>query len=220
MEPKEIPNLYHGTPVRVYGRYKKGGAVNIDFTGNLQGRKFSQKMDVDFPKQDNDNPEIERMWAWHKVQRLQKQADRDGGRGPVIPEIVRLGEGYSIATEYTSFLVLENDNEYKRWKIERKNALRIERDRGSQQRLQKALSKMRQGVDKNIGPADQPDLQEAVPSKKLPKTQKQKKDQSPSRSQPRPISRNFGGGGAYGPLALLAVLCIGFCSRLIKQKEK
>ena len=35
-------------------------------------------------------------------------------------EIVRLGEAYSIASEYTSFLVLPNDAEYQRWKLERK----------------------------------------------------------------------------------------------------
>jgi len=221
LEPKEIPNLYHGTPVRIYGRYKKGGPVNISFDGNLQGRKFSQKMEVNFPDQDNDNPEIERMWAWHKVQRLLKQADRDGGRGPVIPEIVRLGEGYSIATEYTSFLVLENDNEYRRWKIERKNALRIERDRKSQKRLQDTLSKMRQGVDKNIGPADQPDVIEEKPKKQKPNTRQQNnQNQGSPTPQRQPISRDFGGGGAYGPLALLLGLFLAVARNFSKRKEK
>jgi hypothetical protein len=53
-----------------------------------------------------------------------RQVDRDA-----IAEVVRLGEAYSIATEYTSFLVLENDGEYQRWKIDQRNALRIARDR-------------------------------------------------------------------------------------------
>lgn len=216
LEPKEIPNLYHGTPIRIYGRYKNGGPVNISFDGNLQGRKFSQKMEVDFPDEDKDNPEIERMWAWHKVQRLLKEADRNGGRGPVIPEIVRLGEGYSIATEYTSFLVLENDSEYKRWKIDRKNALRIERDRESQQRLQNTLSKLRQGVDKNIGPADQPDVEEKKPVRKVQKTQ----NRNTSSPQQRPISRNFGGGGSYGPFALITALLLCLSGSLIRRKEK
>ena len=66
------------------------------------------------------------MWAWHRVDRLLKEADAGGSRTSVIDEIVRLGEGYSIATEYTSFIVLENDAEFQRWKIDRKNALRIE----------------------------------------------------------------------------------------------
>ena len=57
------------------------------------------------------------MWAWHKMQRLLDDADRNGNRNSVIDEIVRLGEGYSIVSEYTSFLVLENDAEYKRWNL-------------------------------------------------------------------------------------------------------
>ena len=68
-----------------------------------------------------------------------KAADRSGSRSAVIDEIIRLGETYSIVTEYTSFIVLENDAEYARWKIDRKNLLRTTRDR-KQQRLVQAGS--------------------------------------------------------------------------------
>jgi hypothetical protein len=85
------------------------------------------------------------MWAWNRIDRLQKEADGSGsGRQAAIPEIVRLGEGYSIVTEYTSFLVLENDGEYKRWKIDRRNALRVGRDRASQARVAEQLAKLRE----------------------------------------------------------------------------
>ncbi len=72
------------------------------------------------------------MWAWKKSTAWPR---RPTGRARATPatmaEIVRLGEAFSIVTEHTSFLVLENDGEYQRWKIERKNALRIDRDRGA-----------------------------------------------------------------------------------------
>jgi hypothetical protein len=54
--------------------------------------------------------------------------------------------GYSIVSEYTSFLVLENDAEYQRWKLERRNALRIERDRKRQRQLDAQLASIRRAV--------------------------------------------------------------------------
>ena len=68
-------------------------------------------------------------------------------------EVVRLGEAYSIATEYTSFIVLENDVEYQRWHIQRRNALRIDRDRNSQQALRDKLSSLRNQATDALGPS-------------------------------------------------------------------
>ena len=76
---------------------------------------------------------------------------RAEGCDVVVDEIVRLGEGFSIVTEYTSFLVLENDAEYRRWKIERRNALRLERDRAHQERVRDKLATLRQRAA-DIGP--------------------------------------------------------------------
>src|SRR5690606_38006376 len=72
--------------------------------------------------------------------------------GPVIDEIVRLGEGYSIVTEYTSFLVLENDAEFKRWNIQRRNALRIDRDRAARASLREEIEQLRRKSVADLGP--------------------------------------------------------------------
>jgi MYXO-CTERM domain-containing protein len=69
-----------------------------------------------------------------------------------VDEIVRLGEAYSIVTEHTSFLVLENDAEYRRWKIDRRNALRIERDRAAQARVRQELESLRSKAMADLGP--------------------------------------------------------------------
>jgi len=171
VEPKITPNLYHGSPVHVYGRYRGDGAADVSLRGNIRGVEFKQAAKLEFPKSDPRNPEIERMWAWHKMDRLLKVADRTGSREGVIDEIVRLGEGYSIASEYTSFLVLENDNEYQRWKIDRRNLLRIDRDRKAQQEVATRLEAMRNKVVADIGPQDAaPNI---VPTASLPKPQLQ-----------------------------------------------
>src|SRR5262245_47319865 len=98
------------------------------------------------------NPEINRLWASRRINSLLKGADRTGDRGPVIPEIVRLGEDYSIATEYTSFLVLENDAEYQRWKINRKNLTSTGRDRQILAKRREQLDTIRNKALSEIGP--------------------------------------------------------------------
>ncbi len=153
LQPARLPNLYFGSPVRVYGRYKGSGAATVSVKGNAGGIPLEQAVSMDFPKSDDTNPQIERMWAWKKIDALLKEGDSAGSRDPFINDIVLLGEGYSIATEYTSFLVLENDAEYQRWKIEQRNAVRMKRDRDSQARVELALEKLRDNATADLGPA-------------------------------------------------------------------
>ena len=113
------------------------------------------------------------MWASHRVKQLLRKADRDDSRSDVIDQIVELGESYSIVTPYTSVLVLENDDEYRRWKINRRNALRIERDRERCADLQHQLERLRAKSLAQIGPQtnSRPPLQvqsTSVPPKKPP----------------------------------------------------
>jgi Ca-activated chloride channel family protein len=154
LEPRQLPNLYHGMPVRLYGRYAKPGPVNVRVHADVNGAPIEQTVALDFPSANPANPEIDRMWAWHKVDRLLKEADGGGSRTPVIDEIVRLGEGYSIVTEYTSFLVLENDAEYKRWQIDRRNLLRVGRDRQQQQVVRNELRRLRENALAALGPGE------------------------------------------------------------------
>ncbi|HVS00302.1 MAG TPA: VIT and VWA domain-containing protein, partial [Thermoanaerobaculia bacterium] len=156
LEPQKLPNLFYGMPVRVYGRYRNAGPVKVHIRADVVGGQTLDKVvDQEIPEDDKaTNPEIERMWAWHRVQRLLKEADRKGSRSGVVDEIVRLGEAYSIVTEYTSFLVLENDAEYQRWRIARRNAERIERDRREQGRLRAELDRLRGRAPEGVGPVE------------------------------------------------------------------
>ncbi len=152
VEPETLPNLYHGSPLRVYGRYRSGGPLNVTVKGDALGAPFKQSVEVRLPDVDAGDPEIERMWAFHRVQRLMNEARRVGAVGAGREEIVRLCEGYSIASQYASFIVLENDGEYRRWKIERKNANRIKRDRAARVALSQQLEQLRQQATAALGP--------------------------------------------------------------------
>lgn len=153
LEPEALPNLYHGSPVRVYGRYKKAGPATVAIEGNVLGKPFKQNVEISLPAGEPANPEIERMWAWHRVDRLLADERREGSSSSHRDEVVRLCEGYSIVSPYASFIVLENDREYQRWKIDRRNAARVERDRVAQIALRKQLEQIRNQAAQNLGPA-------------------------------------------------------------------
>ena len=201
-----LPNLYHGSPLRIYGRYNKAGTAKIQLTGNVSGVAINTTTELEFPEVDSSNPEIDRMWAWHKIDKLLKESDRKGNRRSVIDEVIRLGEDYSIVTEYTSFLVLENDTEYKRWKIERKNANRMQRDRSAQSKVRTELASIRDRALKDIGPlaAIKPEAKATRPD---PASSRQGNSPGRTRTQssniPMPASQGGGGSGPVGPLFVI-----------------
>jgi Ca-activated chloride channel family protein len=221
LEPRQLPNLYHGAPVRLYGRYRTPGPVQLTLRGDLGGERFEKMLTLDLPGEDADNPEIERMWAWHKVQRLLKEADRTGNRAAVLDEIIRLGEGFSIVTEYTSFLVLENDAEYQRWKIDRRNALRVERDRRSQQRVRDKLADLRLQSE-DIGPvtASRAPEKEPTPVATRQAARPQPTSAGPTTTQPRSSrGHDFGFGGALDPMTAAMMAALGALAWLALRRN-
>ncbi len=223
IEPTRLPNLYHGSPIRVFGRYRKGSTVDVNISGEVRGQAISSNAELDFPKTEAGNTEIERMWAWHRIDRLLKEGDRGGSRDSVTAEVIRLGEAYSIASEYTSFIVLENDSEYKRWKIDRRNALRIERDRAGRKKVQEQLSRLRRNATEELGPAAPTNLAsnrtETAGTKDPVNNTSTQQAQAP-KTQNRPRRRfdldTGSGGGAIDPITAALALGLGglaFASR-------
>jgi len=221
-EPRQLPNLYHGMPVRMYGRYKKGGPVDVSIRADIGAHQLEKSVTIELPVEDSNNPEIERMWAWHRVQALQKRADRTGSRADVTDAIVQLGEGFSIVTEYTSFLVLENDGEYKRWKIERRNALRLARDRSAQKRLRAELDRLRSQGAEQVGPAT-----EAAATRQLASAANPARQAQPVRIPQTQAPRSRGwdldlpvGGGALDPFSVGMVVALGGAALASRKKKR
>ncbi len=228
IEPRVLPNLYHGSPIRVYGRYSGGGEAQVALRGSIRGVELKKSAKLEFPKQDATNPEIDRMWASHRIDGLLKQADRSGSRASVTDEVIKLGEGYSIVTEYTSFLVLENDGEYQRWKIDRRNASRMERDRRAHDQTRIGLEKIRNKTVAGLGPQQEIQFASAKPmtpsSVNAPATPRQVPASNPS-AAPNATPQNkqsfdlgLGGGGGSGPVGPLFVGVLLLLRRLRSQR--
>jgi Ca-activated chloride channel family protein len=223
LEPKQLPNLYHGMPVRLYGRYKKSGDTQVSVNAKIAGQPLNRSVPAKLADRDDANPEIERMWAWHRVDRLLKEADATGSRTSALDEVIRLGEGYSIATEYTSFIVLENDAEYQRWHIDRKNTLRIARDRKSEEQLADQLRQLRDKATADLGPlnadpaaAPQPAAKQvsAAPGNPVaPITDGRSQDIQWPMSPGNPANTSKGG-GAFDSITALALIALGIASVL------
>lgn len=220
VEPQTLPNLFHGSPLRMYGRYRKSGDCKVTIVGEIMGAPFQQSVTVNLPERDDTNPEIERMWASHRVERLLRRQRAGGQSNWTTDEIVELCEQYSIVSEYASFIVLENDAEYRRWKIERRNAARVNRDRQARAAVEQELQRRRDGSLARMEPDAKPlptltSLPTTVqsPEKSRPVPPPAAQPTPGPVSQPRPAGgRSFdlfptGGGGALDPFS--AAIAIG-----------
>ncbi len=225
VEPTTGGNLFYGTPLRMYGRYGDAGPVTVTLRGRVQGGDWEQSVEMKLPATDEGNSEIERMWAQKRVARL--MAEERAGVTPMRDEIVRLCEGYSIVSPHASMLVLENDAEFKRWKIEQRNAVRVARDRKSRSEVQAKLTQLRNRADEDF---------ELNRSQKLVSTQTTSPTAVPARpmqsdsgpAEPRDGSFDLtlptssgGGGGAIEPFtALIAIGSAGAAALARRRKRR
>lgn len=152
--PEAMPDLFFGSPLRLFGRYRNSGVANITVNAEVMGRPLTQTVTVNLPAMSDSNPEIERMWAFRQVEQLMAGMRKTGESDSSVQKIISLCEGYSIAGEYASFIVLENDAEYARWSIERRNATRVQRDDTARIRLQNELQALRDASLAKLAPSE------------------------------------------------------------------
>ena len=233
--PGKLPNLFHGSPIRMIGRYKNSGKAVVTVKGNVMGRPFEQQVEMEFPAVDKDNPQIERMWAYSNVQKLMNDIRKKGESQELKDEIVRLCEGYSIVSEYASFIVLENDREFKRWKIERRNATRIQRDREAREKVAEELKKLRDKAMAKLGPNSESQNRKVVSNSKSNKesrpqvSNRQWESASPISTRNQDISftsgdsvnnssgGSGGGGGAIDPVS--AAIGLGLAGSALRRRR-
>ncbi len=214
VEPATLPNLYHGAPVRLYAPLPQARPRRAKVEADLMGQPLSQSFPIVLPEQEDDNPQIERMWAYRRVQRLLDDGRRAGRVD--ADEVVRLCEAYSIVSEYASFIVLENDAEYQRWKIERRNAARVERDERALEAVRQKLEALRRKAEQQAGPVDpdaQPSPAPTPAASQAPATQPAPSFQTAPTASRRgfdlPLPRRSGGGGAIDPVTGVLLLAAG-----------
>ena len=196
-----------------------------------RGKPFEQALEIELPDQDEANPQIDRMWAWYQVQGLLNQKRASGETEALKNKIVSLCEEFSIVSQYASFIVLENDAEYRRWKIERRNAGRIENDRAARAKVQRELAKLREESMTKLGPVksqpsqpqnkvQEPDL--GSNNFQAPSTNDSSRDlvfgDSSNVSHER-SSGDGGGGGAIDPITGLIAASMAGAAALRRRRK-
>jgi Ca-activated chloride channel family protein len=107
--PREVRDLFSAKPIILTGRYTGAPAGKITIKGYQGTGDFSRTIPVDFSSAGPANAALEKIWARHKVEDLMSQ-DWDGvqyGNSRNKAEIIQVGLKHSLATQYTSFVAVE-----------------------------------------------------------------------------------------------------------------
>jgi len=123
--PRELPDLFKGGQLIVFGRYKGSGDAEIKLSGNVKGKRQEFDYRVQFPERNTEHDFIPRLWAARKIGYLLDEIQLHGRKDELVDEIVELGKQYGIMTEFTSFLI-DADLEMGREEARDEMALRVE----------------------------------------------------------------------------------------------
>jgi uncharacterized protein YegL len=107
--PQTLPDLFAGSQIVLFGRYKTAGDTALTLTGSLKGKKQEFVYEETFPKESDENDFVEKLWAIRKVGFLLDEIRLHGENDEVREEVVRLAKKYGIVTPYTSYLVTEDE---------------------------------------------------------------------------------------------------------------
>lgn len=131
--PLELPDLFKGTGLFLFGRYEGNGSHAIVLEGTVEGENKKFTYEASFPEKSTKNDFIPRLWAMRKIGYLMSEIRLHGENAELVSEIVRLSKEHGIMTPYTSYLVLESSiegtDDYERFGIPESEAELI-RDRG------------------------------------------------------------------------------------------
>jgi Ca-activated chloride channel family protein len=106
--PQKVPDLFHGSQLLLAGRYSGTGSGTVVLRGSTGNGEYVDEFPVHFADKDQ-NPRIPRLWAARKIGFLVDQMRLNGSDPELIEEVVALSIRFGIMTEYTAFLVTEEN---------------------------------------------------------------------------------------------------------------
>ncbi|MDA0321424.1 MAG: VIT domain-containing protein [Verrucomicrobia bacterium] len=125
LHPQELPDLFAGEQITLFGRYKAAGDSAVRLTGEINGEKREFVYEGTFPVKSTDNDFIPRLWATRRVGFLLDQIRLHGEANELKDEVMLLSKEFGIMTPYTSYLVLENEDAYATHGIDRRSDDRL-----------------------------------------------------------------------------------------------
>lgn len=141
--PEQPTTLYRGEQMVIFGHYFGDEQAEVVLNAKISGEEKEYRTHFNFPKEATSNPEIERLWAYAQIQSLQEQAEYLGVnkseyRSPIVDTAIE----YGLVTDFTSMLVM-SDEQFEKHGIERRNKTRraIEQQAAEQRKSNPVQSK-------------------------------------------------------------------------------
>lgn len=152
LTPEKIGSVYRGQQLILFGHYWGSGKADVTIKGKVSGEQKAYKTSFEFPDDSQLNPEIERLWAFGKIEELQNKIDYLGEDADAKQAIVDLAKEYGLVTDYTSMIVVREEV-FKQLNIARNNDKRVKTEQVARQQ------RASQGVRDNRKDTQQPAFQ-------------------------------------------------------------
>jgi Ca-activated chloride channel homolog len=130
LTPDVPTNLARGEAITVLGRLRSPTA-KVKVSGKFLGEEVSQTFDLSAPSNQPDSQLISYFWARAAIDSMDAHNQHRG-------DVSAMSLKYGVMSKYTSFLVLENDDAFKRFEVER--AKEAERLRALAQAMEQELA--------------------------------------------------------------------------------
>ena len=190
LTPEQISSLYRGEQLVMFGHHWGAGEATVTLSGKVSGEAKTYRSTFAFPENETLYPEIERLWAYAKIQSLQDKIDYFGAEGDYKNAIVDLAVENSLVTDHTSMIVMR-DEQFAAHGIERKNKQRRDKEtKAKEKRSQAPVKSHRADTSK------------------------------PAFSKPRASHSSGGGGGSLNFLLLFPLVLLGLLRMKAKRPLK
>ncbi|GMR24946.1 MAG: hypothetical protein BMS9Abin39_0218 [Ignavibacteria bacterium] len=107
--PKNLPDLFKGSSITVFGRYTGSGNKKITLSGTLKGEKKSFTINPEFISDNDEYEFIPQLWASRRIGFLLDQIRLNGEDKELVDEVTQLAREHGIVTPYTSYLIMEDE---------------------------------------------------------------------------------------------------------------
>lgn len=105
VSPTRIPDLFAGQGLRVYARHTGGETAQIMVKGLVQGRLAEMPVELTLTSND-DAAALPLVWARNRIAALTRDVALGQNPSAADAEITRLGLGFSLQTQNTSFVAV------------------------------------------------------------------------------------------------------------------
>lgn len=115
--PRQLPNLRLGQEIMLFGKMTGPATGDVQLNGDLAGTKYGVRKALNFAAAstaEKGNPLVPRLWAESRLRDLETSDDQTS-----VKEAVELSKRFHVMSRHTSFLVLENEQMFAEFGVQR-----------------------------------------------------------------------------------------------------